>query len=115
MASPSPAGPATDLTIKVKASAQTPAKTSTLTCDPPAGTVRDPAAACAALSRATDPFAPVPKGQQCTMIYGGPEEATVTGTWKGKRVDARFNRKNGCELSRWTGLDPVLGKLQPVR
>jgi hypothetical protein len=51
----------------------------------------------------------------CTMIYGGPETATVTGTWNGKKVDATFNRKNGCELKRWSVLAPLFGSLPPVR
>ncbi|WP_261986533.1 subtilase-type protease inhibitor [Actinomadura sp. HBU206391] len=108
----------TDLTIQVKSPtssteppAEAPTKSWTLSCDPPDGTHPDPTAACAALGKAPDPFAPVPKDRQCTMIFGGPEEATVAGTWKGKRVDAKFNRKNGCEVSRWSGLAPVFGKL----
>ena len=32
-----------------------------------------------------DPFAPVPKDQTCTFIYGGPATAHVTGTWAGRR------------------------------
>ncbi|WP_312881713.1 SSI family serine proteinase inhibitor [Actinomadura alba] len=113
MASPSPAQPTTDLTIQVtapKASADAPTRKWTLTCDPAQGTHPDPTAACAALGKAPDPFTPVSKEQVCTMIFGGPEEATVTGTWKGKRVAAKFNRKNGCEVSRWNGLAPVFGK-----
>jgi hypothetical protein len=115
VASPSPAQSVTDLTVNVQASATSRAKTWTLTCDPAGGDHPNPAAACAALAKAPRPFTPVPKDQQCTMIYGGPEQATVTGTWKGKPVNAKFNRKNGCELARWTALDPVLGKLPPVR
>jgi len=37
----------------------------------------------------------------CTQIYGGPEEARVTGTFRGRSIDARFNRVNGCEIARW--------------
>jgi hypothetical protein len=115
VATPGPAQPMTELTVEVKApakaSSDAPIRKWSLTCDPPQGTHPDPAAACAALGKSPDPFAPVPKDQQCTMIFGGPEEATVTGTWKGKRVDAKFSRKNGCEMSRWSGLAPVFGKL----
>jgi hypothetical protein len=48
------------------------------------------------------------------MIYGGPEQAHVTGTVDGKQVDATFTRQNGCELARfdeasplWTGTVPA--------
>jgi hypothetical protein len=43
----------------------------------------------------------VPKDKACTQIYGGPETATVTGTWKGQRVMSRFARNDGCQISRW--------------
>jgi subtilisin inhibitor-like len=117
VASPAPAEPATKLTIAVKASAQAPAKTWALTCGPVGGTHPDAAAACATLDKVTvdDPFKPVPKHQMCTMIFGGPEEATVTGTWKGKPVNAKFNRKNGCEMSRWSNLAALFGPVPPAR
>lgn len=55
-----------------------------------------------------DPFAPVPKDQMCTQQSGGPATARVTGTWQGRRVDATFSRENGCEISRWHTMEPVL-------
>jgi hypothetical protein len=55
-----------------------------------------------------DPFAPVPRNQMCTQQSGGPATARVTGTWQGRRVDATFNRSNGCEISRWQTMEPVL-------
>jgi hypothetical protein len=115
VATPAKPAPVTQLTINVKASPESAAKTWTLTCDPAGGSHPEAAKACAALAKAKAPFTPVAKDQQCTMIYGGPEEATVTGTWKDQKVDAKFSRKNGCELSRWTALNPVLGELPPVR
>lgn len=116
VASPAPAKAETDLTIAIKASAQAPAKNWKLTCGPVSGDHPDAAAACTALDRVQgDPFAPVPKNQMCTMVFGGPEEATVTGTWKGKQVNAKFNRKNGCEMSRWSKIAPLFGPVPPVR
>ncbi|WP_323132488.1 SSI family serine proteinase inhibitor, partial [Kineococcus indalonis] len=60
-------------------------RTWTLTCAPdgtPGGDHPDAAAACAALAAATvDPFAPVPRDRTCTQVYGGPQRATVSGTW----------------------------------
>ncbi|MCW2943491.1 MAG: hypothetical protein JWR24_208 [Actinoallomurus sp.] len=109
----------TRLTITVRMSPTAKPITRTLTCDPVGGDVPRPADACAALAKAAaakgDPFAPTPKGQMCTQIYGGPEVATVTGTYNGKKVNATFNRKNGCELKRWGDLAPLFGPLPPVR
>ncbi|RII11931.1 Subtilisin inhibitor-like protein 4 [Streptomyces sp. YIM 130001] len=55
-----------------------------------------------------DPFAPVSADAMCTMQYGGPATARVTGSWQGKPVDAAFERGDGCEIGRWDALVPVL-------
>ncbi|MEU6619177.1 SSI family serine proteinase inhibitor [Streptomyces litmocidini] len=55
-----------------------------------------------------DPFLPVPQDQMCTQVYGGPAAAHVTGVWRGREVDARFSRANGCEIDRWENLEPFL-------
>lgn len=80
----------------------------TLTCEPTTGTHPDPEAACAAL--AADPTAldPVPADSACTMIFGGPEQATVVGVVNGEQVDAAFERSNGCELDRWDRMAALL-------
>ena len=44
----------------------------------------------------------------CTQQYGGPETATITGSWQGKPVNSTLSRKNGCEISRWDALKDVL-------
>ncbi|MEV4973419.1 SSI family serine proteinase inhibitor [Streptomyces scopuliridis] len=83
-----------------------------LKCRPAGGTHQQARAACDRLaqlaSEKKDPFAPVAKGTQCTMLYGGDATARITGTWQGRAVDATFNRKNGCEIARWQTLEPVL-------
>ncbi|WNO73637.1 SSI family serine proteinase inhibitor [Streptomyces sp. AM8-1-1] len=83
-----------------------------LMCDPAGGTHPAAAKACARLDELAkerrNPFAPVPEDQMCTMQSGGPATARVTGTWQGQRVDATFNRANGCEISRWRTMEPVL-------
>jgi hypothetical protein len=117
---PGQAGSAkTRLTITVRASQTSAPKTWTLTCDPAGGTLPKADQACAALATAAakgqDPFAPTPKDQMCTQIYGGPETATVTGTWNGKKIDATFNRKNGCEIKRWGTLALLFGPVPPAR
>ncbi|MEV7233149.1 SSI family serine proteinase inhibitor [Streptomyces sp. NPDC051020] len=55
-----------------------------------------------------NPFRPVPAGALCTQQFGGSATARVTGTWRGQRVDAAFDRSNGCEIARWNDLRPVL-------
>jgi hypothetical protein len=76
-------------------------RTYSLTCDPTGGDHPDPAAACRALDELDDPFAPVPADQACTEIYGGPQTAVVTGTFRGQAVEAEFDRTNGCQIGRW--------------
>lgn len=98
----------TSLTITVRATADATPQSWTLTCDPAGGTHPDPTSACTALAASDDPFKPVPKDVACTQIYGGPQTATVTGTYKGQPVNATFNRTNGCEIARWDRLVSVL-------
>jgi hypothetical protein len=50
----------------------------------------------------------VPKGIVATMIYGGPEIATVTGRWRGHPVNATFRRTNGAEIARWDRIAALL-------
>jgi hypothetical protein len=102
--------PPSALTITVRGTPDAPAETWTLTCQPPGGDHPNPEAACQALETAArDPFAPVPKGTMCTQMYGGPETATITGTWRGQPVNASYRRTDGCEISRWNAIEAVLG------
>ncbi|WP_217235882.1 SSI family serine proteinase inhibitor [Streptomyces sp. AC555_RSS877] len=81
-------------------------------CHPGGGSHPDAGGACAVVERNTrwgkDAFAAVPRDSVCTMQYGGPATAHVTGTWAGRPVDARFDRSNGCEIGRWDRLVPLL-------
>jgi hypothetical protein len=83
-----------------------------LACGPTGGTHPSAQAACDRLEQLAregkDPFAPVPEDQMCTQQMGGPATAHITGTWQGKRVDATFSQTNGCEISRWQTMEPVL-------
>ena len=102
-----PDEPATSLTITVQADPESgeEARVMTLECDPVGGDHPNAEAACRVLADASpDVFEPVPEDQPCTMIYGGPQEATITGTLDGVEVDARFIRQNGCEIARWDAL-----------
>ncbi|MFG2637118.1 SSI family serine proteinase inhibitor [Streptomyces sp. NPDC048362] len=86
-----------------------------VSCHPGAGHHPDVEGACRTLDSHTrwgrDPFAPVPSGSNCTMLYGGPATAHVTGTWAGRPVDATYNRGDGCEIGRWNRMVPLLPKL----
>lgn len=81
----------------------------TLTCKPAGGSHPDPEAACQALEKnGSTALPPVPKDKACTMIYGGPETAKITGTWNGEKVDSSLSRTNGCEVARWKALVGLL-------
>jgi hypothetical protein len=83
--------------------------TTRLACDPPGGNHPAPAAACRALSAAgARALPPVPPDRACTQVYGGDELAVVTGRWRGRSVEARFSRVNGCEIDRWDALRGLL-------
>ena len=73
----------------------------TLRCDPARGSVRRPTDACRRLAQLDSAFAPVPKDVVCTQVFGGPQEALVTGTYRGRRIWTRFNRRDGCQIGRW--------------
>ncbi|MBM7171538.1 hypothetical protein JQK87_24640 [Streptomyces sp. G44] len=110
-ATPAP-GPTDRLTVTVSDSGGDGEGTYELKCHPTGGTHPAAAAACKRLDEVTvygtDPFAPVPADRMCTMQYGGPATARITGTWQGRPVNATYNRGNGCEISRWDNMAPVL-------
>ena len=96
--------PATKLTITVWPSGPTHgSKIWTLRCAPAAGTLPGRAAACRRLNAFPgNPFAPRPPGIVCTAIYGGPQEARVVGSFRGRRIWTRFTRRDGCAIERWS-------------
>jgi Subtilisin inhibitor-like len=96
------AGGATELRITVwPRGTSRPSLHRTLRCDPGSGTLPRPARACRRLAAQATPFAPIPPNTACTQIYGGPQVALVAGTYRGMRIWARFQRRNGCEIARW--------------
>lgn len=105
---PSSATALTALTVTVRESPDSAPQSWTLTCDPAGGTHPDPVAACAALGGPEDPFKPVPTGMACTQQYGGPQTASVAGTYEGRPVSAAFSRTDGCEISRWDAVQHLL-------
>lgn len=103
--SPASADAATVLTIVVTPDEGAKSSTYELMCDPTGGDHPQAEQACAALAKAgASIFEPVPADSACTMIYGGPQTATVTGTLDDKNIKAEFSRKDGCELDRWEKL-----------
>ena len=82
----------------------------TLRCsrDGSAGDHPDPDGACSHLSGLDDPFAPLADDRVCSEQFGGPQTARVTGTWRGAAVDLRLSREDGCAISQWDALGPLL-------
>jgi hypothetical protein len=103
------AAPATEFRIIVWPSGRGgEAMEARLTCDPAAGSHPRPSAACAVLARERGALDPVPPDAICTQEFGGPDEAEVTGTIEGARLEATFTKRNGCEIDRWERLEPLL-------
>lgn len=118
---PAPSLPGTDagqgnaeLSITFLASPEAAPQNYTLVCmgGVPAAESKHPtaAAACEALKNHPSLLSPAtPKDQNCTMQFGGPETATVTGSVDGKEVDAKFSRTDGCQIAQWDAAGVVLG------
>lgn len=111
------APPGTDLTIVLLPGGRDkPGRQAwTLRCDPPAGSLPDPGAACDALAAAADPFAPVPPDTVCTQIFGGYQILDVTGTFRGKAIRATFSRTDGCQIDRFDRIALALGLRDAAR
>jgi hypothetical protein len=84
------------------------AKTLELDCKEPT----DSAACGAAAGISEADLAPTPPDTACTLLFGGPETATIKGTIRGQPVDASFNRTDGCEIERWAKVEPLLSQVK---
>ncbi|MGW0931983.1 SSI family serine proteinase inhibitor [Streptomyces sp. NPDC002644] len=107
------------LTVTVRDAGRALDGTYRLRCHPAGGDHPDAAAACARLdgpARATagDPFAPPAPQVFCTMVDGGPATARITGWWDGRRVNASYDRRDGCGTARWDAMVPVLPEIRAV-
>lgn len=101
--------PANDLVVEQDLGDGSPSQRWTLVC---AGQVEgdhpDAEAACAHLAGVDDPFAPLPTDLLCSEIYGGPQTARVTGVWAGVPVELALSRTDGCRITQWNSLGPLL-------
>jgi hypothetical protein len=98
-----------DLVVRVDPGDGTAPESWTLTCvGSAAGTHPDAEAACAHLKGMADPFAPIPDDVACTEQYGGPQSAHIAGLWGGESVDLEVTRVDGCRISQWDSLGPLL-------
>ena len=50
----------------------------------------------------------------CTLQYGGPEKATVTGTLEGEEVDLQLDRADGCGIADYEALFAAFGREPPI-
>lgn len=81
----------------------------TLDCDTSAGSHPSPERACAVLQSAgAEALPPTPPETPCTLQYGGPQTALITGTYRGKPILSHVSRSNGCEIRRWDALTGLL-------
>jgi hypothetical protein len=98
-----------DLQVELDRGDGTEPETWTLTCvGVVEGSHPDAEAACEHLKAMDDPFAPLPADVICTEQFGGPQTAHVLGRWNGEPVDVELSRTDGCHISQWDGLGPLL-------
>jgi hypothetical protein len=98
-----------DLQVTFDAGDGTEPATWTLSClEPVTGDHPDADAACAHLGTLEDPFAPIPDDVACTEQFGGPQTAQVLGRWGGQPVDLDLSRVDGCHISQWDALVPLV-------
>jgi hypothetical protein len=50
----------------------------------------------------------------CTLQYGGPERAHVTGTLEGRPVDVTLDRADGCGIAAYETLFTAFGRKPPL-
>jgi hypothetical protein len=50
----------------------------------------------------------------CTLQYGGPEKAHVTGTIEGREVDVTIDRADGCGIADYDALFAAFGREPPI-
>jgi hypothetical protein len=51
---------------------------------------------------------PVPAEVTCAQIFGGPQTGRISGVLRGRRVIARYERTDSCEVERYERVAPLL-------
>lgn len=116
-----PSSTVTELTVNIGVDDGPVIKTATLTIVDGGGAtgtgyLADPQRATAAVALFDNPSAVKrlvegpPAGQMCTEIYGGPDVATISGTFRGTAVTQQFRRSDGCGIADWELFEPILGR-----
>lgn len=77
----------------------------TLRCDPVGGTHTRRATACSRLYGMQRPFAPQKDAQFCTQVYGGPDQAVISGEHRGQRIWILLSLGDGCKIARFKQLE----------
>ena len=103
------AGPSTQLRITYwpEGAGEGTSRTWTLTCDPAGGTLGTLAReqnACRRLAALRNPFARPSPDLMCTQQYGGPDQALITGTYRGRGVWVGLGLTDGCQIARFRKL-----------
>ena len=104
-----------ELSITLVESPDAAPQTFTLVCTdgvpPPKATTRQPPRPARHIKNSPAILSPAPTktDQACTMQYGGPATAKVTGAVDGKEVTAAFNRTDGCQIALWDAAKSILG------
>lgn len=104
-----------ELSITLMETPDAAPKTFTLVCadGKPAAESKhpSPAEACATIKNNPAILSPAPPrtDMACTMQYGGPATAKVTGAVNGKEVTAAFSRTDGCQIAMWDAAKSILG------
>lgn len=112
---PTPGQGNAELSITLLESAEAAPQNYTLVCTDgaPAAESKHPtaAAACTALKKNPSLLTPAPTktDQACTLQYGGPQTAKVTGAVDGVEVSLSFSRTDGCQIALWDAASSILG------
>jgi hypothetical protein len=69
----------------------------------------DRSRACRILRRlAPGALGPPPRQEICTQQWGGPQTARIVGRLRGRQVDRRFDRHDGCAIFLWDRVAPLI-------
>ena len=110
-----PASPSTDLKISISFDGKSVDNEYHLQCREArateSSTLPNANDACELLVKNPELLTSKPAEQQtCTEIYGGPVTAKVKGKIGDQPIQANFDRHNGCAISIWDSLAPLLGE-----